>query len=92
LGSERLTYEDRQLVRRERHKVVVAKYRRELRMTDIARPETDFDTEERGLALLDFAKNYRQTKPKAPLSEIADEFLKMEQIIMRTHQHDNGKV
>lgn len=86
-----ITADERERIRRERHKIVVQRYRRELKMTDSSRPHSDFDTMDRGLALLEFAKQYRKTKKKATLSEVADKFQEYENIIMKTHR-TNGKV
>lgn len=62
-------------------------------MRDSSRPHSDFDTMDRGEALLDFAKQYRKTHKKAKLSEIADKFSELENIVMKTHQPNrNGKV
>lgn len=40
------------------------------------RPESDFDTEKLGIALIEFSKEYRSLKPQATLAEAADEFFK----------------
>lgn len=53
----------------------------------MTRPDSDFDSAERGKALIQYSKQYRTTKPKATLSEIADSFATLAKIAA----NGNGK-